>query len=79
MASGLSIGLAIGLGGIAAVFLGAIADAVDLETALWVCAAAPLAGVVLTLLLLRPDRGTRSRRKSRRREMVSPESTGGST
>jgi hypothetical protein len=39
------------LGGIAAVLLGAIADAIDLETALWVCAAAPIAGVVLTLLL----------------------------
>jgi FSR family fosmidomycin resistance protein-like MFS transporter len=51
MASGLSIGLSIGLGGIAAVMLGAIADSVDLETALWVCAAVPLAGLVLTLLL----------------------------
>ncbi|HEU0303076.1 MAG TPA: MFS transporter [Gaiellaceae bacterium] len=51
MASGLSIGLSIGLGGIAAVLLGAIADSVDLETALWVCAAAPVAGIVLTLLL----------------------------
>jgi FSR family fosmidomycin resistance protein-like MFS transporter len=51
MASGLSIGLSIGLGGIAAVLLGAIADAVDLETALWVCAAVPLVGVALTLLL----------------------------
>ena len=51
MASGLSIGLSIGLGGIAAVILGALADSIDLETALWVCAAAPLVGVVLTLLL----------------------------
>ncbi len=51
MASGLSIGLSIGLGGVAAVILGAVADAVDLRTALWACAAAPLLGVVLTLLL----------------------------
>ena len=58
MASGLVIGLSIGLGGIAAVFLGAVADAVDLETTLWLCAVAPLAGLVLTLLL--PP--TRSRR-----------------
>jgi MFS transporter, FSR family, fosmidomycin resistance protein len=50
-ASGLSIGLSIGLGGIAAVALGALADAVDLQAALYVCAAAPLAGLVLTLLL----------------------------
>jgi FSR family fosmidomycin resistance protein-like MFS transporter len=51
MASGLSIGFSIGLGGIAAVALGALADSVDLSTALWVCAAAPLLGAALTLLL----------------------------
>jgi MFS transporter, FSR family, fosmidomycin resistance protein len=51
VASGLSIGLSIGLGGIAAVALGALADAVDLETALYVCAAAPVAGLVLAALL----------------------------
>ena len=44
MASGLSVGLAMGLGGIAAVLLGAVADAVDLETALYVAAAAPAIG-----------------------------------
>ncbi len=51
MASGLSIGLSIGLGGVAAVALGALADAVDLRSALYVCAAAPVAALVLTLLL----------------------------
>jgi FSR family fosmidomycin resistance protein-like MFS transporter len=51
MASGLSIGLSIGLGGIAAVILGAVADSVDLETALYICAAAPLVGAVLTATL----------------------------
>ncbi|MHB8641583.1 MAG: MFS transporter [Gaiellaceae bacterium] len=51
MASGLSIGLSIGLGGIAAVGLGALADTIDLRAALLVCAAAPLAGLALTLLL----------------------------
>lgn len=55
MASGLSIGLSIGLGGVAAVALGALADSVDLRTSLYVCAAAPLAAVALTLLLP-PDR-----------------------
>lgn len=59
MASGLSIGLSIGLGGIAAVILGALADTIDLEAALWVCAAVPLVGVVLTLLL--PPTGSRQR------------------
>jgi MFS transporter, FSR family, fosmidomycin resistance protein len=51
MASGLSIGFSIGLGGIAAVMLGAVADSIDLRTALWVCAVAPLVGAGLTLLL----------------------------
>ena len=50
-ASGLSIGLSIGLGGVAAVGLGALADAVDLESALYVCAAAPVAATALALLL----------------------------
>jgi FSR family fosmidomycin resistance protein-like MFS transporter len=58
-ASGLSIGLSIGLGGIAAVALGALADTADLRASLYVCAAAPLAGLALTLLL--PP--TRARRK----------------
>jgi FSR family fosmidomycin resistance protein-like MFS transporter len=53
MASGLSIGFSIGLGGIAAVILGAVADAVDLRTALYVSAAAPVAAVLLTLMLPR--------------------------
>jgi FSR family fosmidomycin resistance protein-like MFS transporter len=52
-ASGLSIGFSIGLGGVAAVLLGAIADSVNLKTALYVSAAAPVAAVLLTLLLPR--------------------------
>jgi FSR family fosmidomycin resistance protein-like MFS transporter len=59
MASGLSIGLSIGLGGIAAVILGAVADSVDLRTALYVCAAAPVLGAVLTATL--PPTRTRAR------------------
>ncbi len=51
MASGLSIGLSIGLGGIAAVVLGALADSIDLRTALYVCAAAPVLGFALCVLL----------------------------
>jgi MFS transporter, FSR family, fosmidomycin resistance protein len=51
MASGLSIGLAIGLGGVAAVALGAMADAIDLRTAVLATAVGPALGVVLTLLL----------------------------
>jgi FSR family fosmidomycin resistance protein-like MFS transporter len=51
LASGLTSGLSIGLGGVAALGLGFLADSLDLERALYVCAAAPLAAVVLTLLL----------------------------
>jgi MFS transporter, FSR family, fosmidomycin resistance protein len=51
MASGMSVGLATGLGGIAAVALGAIADAVDLRTALIATAIGPAVGVLVTLML----------------------------
>jgi MFS transporter, FSR family, fosmidomycin resistance protein len=51
LASGLVIGFSIGLGGIAALSLGAVADAVDLETAMYACAAVPALAVVLGLLL----------------------------
>jgi MFS transporter, FSR family, fosmidomycin resistance protein len=59
LASGLGIGLSVGLGGVAAVGLGGLADAVDLETALYVCAAAPFAGLALCALL--PPTGSRTR------------------
>src|SRR5215204_4038446 len=51
MASGLVIGLSIGLGGVAAVALGAIADTIDLRSAMYVCAVAPVLALVMTLLL----------------------------
>jgi FSR family fosmidomycin resistance protein-like MFS transporter len=51
VASGLSIGLSIGLGGVGAVALGAIADSIDLRAALFVVAAAPLAALALAALL----------------------------
>jgi MFS transporter, FSR family, fosmidomycin resistance protein len=50
-ASGMSVGVATGLGGIAAVLLGAIADAVDLKTALIVTALGPIAGAIASLWL----------------------------
>lgn len=53
MASGLSIGFSIGLGGVAAVILGAVADSIDLRTSLYVCAAAPVVASALTALLPR--------------------------
>ena len=54
MASGLSVGLAMGIGGVAAVVLGAVADAVDLRVALTAAAFAPLLGVFVSLRLPRP-------------------------
>ena len=54
MASGLNVGLANGLGGLAAVALGAVADAIDLEAALTVCAIAPILAAALCLLLPAP-------------------------
>jgi MFS transporter, FSR family, fosmidomycin resistance protein len=56
MASGLSVGLAMGVGGIAAVLLGAVADTVDLQTALAISAAAPAVGVAFCLRLPAPTR-----------------------
>jgi MFS transporter, FSR family, fosmidomycin resistance protein len=51
MASGLSIGLAIGLGGVAALTLGAIADAVDLEAALLCTALGPALALFVSMFL----------------------------
>ncbi|HEX4680665.1 MAG TPA: MFS transporter [Gaiellaceae bacterium] len=63
MASGLSVGLAMGVGGVAAVILGAVADAVDLKTALTICALAPALGVFICMRLPAPSaRGESSRR-----------------
>jgi FSR family fosmidomycin resistance protein-like MFS transporter len=52
-AAGLSIGLAIGLGGIFALFLGGVADSVGLETALLVSTAGPALGAMIALALPR--------------------------
>jgi FSR family fosmidomycin resistance protein-like MFS transporter len=60
-ASGLSIGMSVGLGGFAAVGLGAVADSVDLRAALWVAAAAPLVAVALGALLPSSRRGAEVR------------------
>jgi FSR family fosmidomycin resistance protein-like MFS transporter len=54
LASGISIGFSIGLGGVAALALGALADAVDLETTMYACAAIPALAIVLALLLPSP-------------------------
>ena len=53
-AAGLSVGMAMGVGGVAAVALGAVADTIDLRTALLVCAATPALGAILCLFLPAP-------------------------
>jgi FSR family fosmidomycin resistance protein-like MFS transporter len=63
MASGLSVGLAMGIGGVAAVVLGAVADVVDLRAALTVSAVAPALGVFVALRLPRPASAPRRRRE----------------
>src|SRR5437763_3842188 len=50
-ASGLVIGLSVGLGGVAAVVLGRLADATSLRTALLVAATAPLVAIALAAKL----------------------------
>jgi FSR family fosmidomycin resistance protein-like MFS transporter len=50
-ASGLVIGLSVGLGGIAALLLGRLADATSLRTTLLVAAAAPILAIALAALL----------------------------
>jgi MFS transporter, FSR family, fosmidomycin resistance protein len=54
--SGLTVGFAMGLGGVAAVLLGVVADSVDLRAALLVVAFAPLLGVLVALRLPGDDR-----------------------
>jgi FSR family fosmidomycin resistance protein-like MFS transporter len=63
MASGISIGLAMGIGGVAAVVLGAVADAIDLKTALTISAVAPALGVFASLRLPRPASARRAARQ----------------
>lgn len=59
MASGLSIGLSIGLGGIGAIILGAVADSIDLQTAMYVSAAAAAVALLLSALLPSSRQGRR--------------------
>jgi FSR family fosmidomycin resistance protein-like MFS transporter len=51
MASGLSIGLAIGLGGVAALTLGAVADTVDLRAAVLATALGPALALAVSWML----------------------------
>jgi FSR family fosmidomycin resistance protein-like MFS transporter len=51
MAAGLTTGLGIGLGGVAAVVVGAVGDAIGLQSALWISAGAAFVAVVIATRL----------------------------
>jgi FSR family fosmidomycin resistance protein-like MFS transporter len=51
MASGVTLGAAIGVGGALAPALGALADAQGIETAMWVMAVIPLSALALATTL----------------------------
>ena len=53
LASGVTLGLAIGMGGLVAAILGVVADAHGLETVLWIIACLPLPAALLSVLLPR--------------------------
>jgi FSR family fosmidomycin resistance protein-like MFS transporter len=67
MASGLTVGLGIGLGGVGAVVVGTLADRIELDSALYVAAAMPVAALALAVFL--PSTG---RRRSLEPELVTP-------
>jgi FSR family fosmidomycin resistance protein-like MFS transporter len=56
MASGMTVGFAMGLGGVAAVMLGVVADAIDLRAALLFTAVAPAIGALVALWLPKEER-----------------------
>jgi FSR family fosmidomycin resistance protein-like MFS transporter len=60
VASGVTLGLGIGLGGVAATALGVLADAAGLPAVMWVIAALPIPALALTLTL--PREGQERRR-----------------
>jgi FSR family fosmidomycin resistance protein-like MFS transporter len=61
IASGVTLGLSIGLGGVGAALLGLLADATSLHTVLWTIAAMPVLAVPLVLTLPRERRRSAER------------------
>ncbi len=68
IASGVTLGLAIGFGGLGAAVLGVIADATSLRTALEVVAVLPLPALALAMMLPEGREHLRGRPAARRRE-----------
>jgi FSR family fosmidomycin resistance protein-like MFS transporter len=72
MASGVTLGAAIGVGGALAPLLGALADAHGIETAMWTLAAIPLPALALALMLPGDSRGLVGRQVPKTRSPASP-------
>ena len=72
LASGITLGAAIGFGGLAAAGLGALADATSLDTTMWTIALVPLPALLLALTLPPTDHD----RKLRARKHESPAKAG---
>lgn len=72
MASGVTLGAAIGVGGALAPLLGALADAQGIETAMWVIAALPLPALMLALTLPGEGRLQLRRQVPKTRSPASP-------
>ena len=64
VASGVTLGLSIGLGGLGAPVLGLVADRFGLDTTLYVIACLPLAALALTFTLPPPKRATSGRSRA---------------
>ena len=62
LASGITLGAAIGAGGLAAAGLGALADATSLETTMWTIALIPLPALLLAISLPPTDHDRQARR-----------------
>jgi FSR family fosmidomycin resistance protein-like MFS transporter len=60
IASGVMLGTAIGVGGVAAVLLGVLADAAGLTAVMWTIAALPIPALALALTLPRGERPSRA-------------------
>lgn len=65
LASGITLGAAIGFGGLAAAALGALADATSLETTLWTIAVIPLPALLIALTLPPTEMDRRLEREAR--------------
>ena len=65
LASGITMGAAIGFGGLAAALLGALADATSLQTAMWTIAALPFPALLIALSLPPTDIDRRLRAEAR--------------